>query len=145
MAGVVIRRNNEKRGMVTRETVNDRLEIAARLRGIEEQVALLKPILTRWFSPRPLKRSLMQFLRAFRFRNGSDCVDRLALRHLDVLIGEFIKWCPDQCSQLLPGHLWMAISNRNEPLEPAAERLIDEDVGVFQGEGWDADWVLGEF
>jgi hypothetical protein len=145
----MIRRNNEKRGVVSRETMSDRMEIATRLAGMEQQVVMLKPILTRLFSPSPLKKSLMQFLRAARFRNGSDCVDRLALRHLDVLIGEFIKWCPNQCAQLIGGHLCLEqqddhVPDTEDKPEPILEPAPYDEFFVIGGETEEREWAFGE-
>jgi hypothetical protein len=132
-----IRRNNEKRGSVSEETLSDRKRMKDRLQGNEQTVQVLKPILVRVFFPRPLKKSLLQYLQMLGLRNGYDTVDRLAKRHLDVLVAEFIKRCPDMYRQLLNGQT----QTIREVQEEEDLTLQDEDL-------WDTEetteWSLNE-
>jgi hypothetical protein len=141
----LVRRHNEKRTGVSPSTINDRLEQARRLAGHEKEVEVLRPILTAWFAPRPLKKALMEYIGNLRLMSGFGFVDRLASRHLDVLILEFMELCPMQCREML-----RAQGEADAPevqRMPTTENSNEEDEVTFPTEGveWPEEWpTLGE-
>jgi hypothetical protein len=106
-------RANEKRGIVSRETIKDRQELAGRLAGSAEIVAMLKPILQRRFAPRPLKKALLEYLTFVGAQQGGRTIPRLSVRHIDGLVELFTRWCP--------GETELALAHSLPPEPPALD------------------------
>jgi hypothetical protein len=97
-------RLNEKRGRVSQETIRDRRELAERLAGAEEKIAILKPLLRMRFAPHPLKKALIEYLTRVGLQQGGNPIPRLSVRHVDGLIELFTRWCPIEAELALSTH-----------------------------------------
>jgi hypothetical protein len=146
-------RLNEKRGHVSIETIKDRRELAERLAGAEEKIALLKPMLRIRFAPRPLKKALLQYLTLVGLRQGGNSVPRLSVRHVDGLVELFTRWCPVETELALASRHAAAeppvlqnpplpfpapfAAARPTPADNPAEDFPFFDIGPGDDPGWD--------